>query len=314
MDPGQLARIRNYLDLRLEAFRRHDPPARRARAGAPRVPGRRSGSRGRSWPTSRSSRCRPTRSPRCRRSSPGSRARSRTRSRCGSGRSRRAGSTRGARIRAEPAVRRRADGDPLAPAAPSREAQAGHALRRVRLRAQRLALHAPARVEPAGVLLPVRSYVFVSEIAEVTQAFRTLPGGAGHRVGAQGARRSTTTAARTSATRSTASPRRASRSTAPEDDVLILGDARNNYNDPQAWALRQIRERVKGIIWLNPEGQWGWGDRRQRDAALRAGLRHRPRVPDARPAGGGRRQPRPGLVAPPRRRAVAGQLDVVRGG
>src|SRR2546429_6937532 len=41
--------------------------------------------------------------------------------------------------------------------------------------------------------------------------------------------------------------------------ILILGDARNNYNDPQAWALRLIRERVKGIIWLNPEGQWGWG-------------------------------------------------------
>ena len=38
-----------------------------------------------------------------------------------------------------------------------------------------------------------------------------------------------------------------------------LGDARNNYNDPQAWALRLIRERVKGVIWLNPEGQWGWG-------------------------------------------------------
>ena len=41
--------------------------------------------------------------------------------------------------------------------------------------------------------------------------------------------------------------------------ILVLGDARNNYNDPQAWALRTIRERVKGIIWLNPEGQWGWG-------------------------------------------------------
>jgi len=40
---------------------------------------------------------------------------------------------------------------------------------------------------------------------------------------------------------------------------MILGDARNNYNDPQGWALRLIRERVKGIIWLNPEGQWGWG-------------------------------------------------------
>ena len=23
--------------------------------------------------------------------------------------------------------------------------------------------------------------------------------------------------------------------------------------------IRQIRERVKGVIWLNPEGQWGWG-------------------------------------------------------
>src|SRR5438094_815358 len=38
-----------------------------------------------------------------------------------------------------------------------------------------------------------------------------------------------------------------------------LDNARNNYHDPQAWALRLIRERVKGIIWLNPEGQWGWG-------------------------------------------------------
>ena len=42
--------------------------------------------------------------------------------------------------------------------------------------------------------------------------------------------------------------------------LLILGDARNNYNDPQAWALRLMRERVKGIIWLNLEGQWGVGD------------------------------------------------------
>jgi uncharacterized protein with von Willebrand factor type A (vWA) domain len=30
--------------------------------------------------------------------------------------------------------------------------------------------------------------------------------------------------------------------------ILVLGDARNNYNDPQAWALRLIRERVKGIV------------------------------------------------------------------
>ena len=27
----------------------------------------------------------------------------------------------------------------------------------------------------------------------------------------------------------------------------------------QELELRLLRERVKGIIWLNPEGQWGWG-------------------------------------------------------
>jgi uncharacterized protein with von Willebrand factor type A (vWA) domain len=104
----------------------------------------------------------------------------------------------------------------------------------------------------------VRSYVFVSEIAEVTQAFNTLPveraiewalkaapvdyhcrsdfGYAFSRfvkTDLEGLDRKTT--------------------------ILMLGDARNNYNDPQAWALRLMRERVKGIIWLNPEGQWGWG-------------------------------------------------------
>ena len=30
----------------------------------------------------------------------------------------------------------------------------------------------------------------------------------------------------------------------PLEGLLLLGDARNNYNDPQAWALRLIRERV----------------------------------------------------------------------
>jgi hypothetical protein len=104
----------------------------------------------------------------------------------------------------------------------------------------------------------VQSFVFVSEIAEVSDAFRTLPiesaveyalarapvdyhsrsdfGYAFNRFGRE-------------------SLDRLDRRTT----LLILGDARNNYNDPQAWTLRLMRERVKGIIWLNPEGQWGWG-------------------------------------------------------
>jgi uncharacterized protein with von Willebrand factor type A (vWA) domain len=104
----------------------------------------------------------------------------------------------------------------------------------------------------------MRSYVFVSEIAEVTQAFKTYPVDRAIEWALKGSpvdyhcrsdfgyafNRFVRTELDTLDRKTT---------------VLILGDARNNYNDPQAWAIRQIRERVKGIIWLNPEGQWGWG-------------------------------------------------------
>ncbi|HKZ04167.1 MAG TPA: VWA domain-containing protein [Methylomirabilota bacterium] len=104
----------------------------------------------------------------------------------------------------------------------------------------------------------VRSYVFVSEIAEVTQAFNTYPVDRAIEWALKGSpvdyhcrsdfgyafNRFVRTELDTLDRKTT---------------VLILGDARNNYNDPQAWAIRLIRERVKGIIWLNPEGQWGWG-------------------------------------------------------
>ncbi|MGE3498863.1 MAG: VWA domain-containing protein [Candidatus Binatia bacterium] len=44
--------------------------------------------------------------------------------------------------------------------------------------------------------------------------------------------------------------------------VIILGDARNNYNVPQEWVLRDIQARAKQLIWLNPESRltWGFGD------------------------------------------------------
>jgi uncharacterized protein with von Willebrand factor type A (vWA) domain len=44
--------------------------------------------------------------------------------------------------------------------------------------------------------------------------------------------------------------------------VIVLGDARNNYNLPNEWTLRDIRARAKQLIWLNPESKmtWGFGD------------------------------------------------------
>ncbi|MBM4268354.1 MAG: VWA domain-containing protein [Deltaproteobacteria bacterium] len=44
--------------------------------------------------------------------------------------------------------------------------------------------------------------------------------------------------------------------------VIILGDARNNYNLPHEWVLRDIQVRAKQVLWLNPESRntWGFGD------------------------------------------------------
>lgn len=44
--------------------------------------------------------------------------------------------------------------------------------------------------------------------------------------------------------------------------VIVLGDARNNYNLPHEWVMRDIQQRAKQVLWLNPESQntWGFGD------------------------------------------------------
>ncbi len=44
--------------------------------------------------------------------------------------------------------------------------------------------------------------------------------------------------------------------------VLILGDARSNYGDPRADILKQIHDRARRVLFLNPEprGLWGSGD------------------------------------------------------
>ncbi|WP_238419957.1 VWA domain-containing protein [Gordonia sp. 'Campus'] len=44
--------------------------------------------------------------------------------------------------------------------------------------------------------------------------------------------------------------------------LLVLGDARNNYHDPHADALRELVQRARHAYWLNPEAEqhWGTGD------------------------------------------------------
>ncbi|MDB4968457.1 MAG: carbon monoxide dehydrogenase protein [Myxococcales bacterium] len=53
----------------------------------------------------------------------------------------------------------------------------------------------------------------------------------------------------------------------PKTTVMIIGDARNNYNPPEAWALSAIKEKARRLLWLNPEppGSWAFGDSAMRD-------------------------------------------------
>lgn len=46
--------------------------------------------------------------------------------------------------------------------------------------------------------------------------------------------------------------------------VIVLGDGRTNYAEPRLDLLRAIAERVRSVIWLNPEPRtyWGQGDSR----------------------------------------------------
>ncbi|HEY5543624.1 MAG TPA: VWA domain-containing protein [Candidatus Binatia bacterium] len=41
--------------------------------------------------------------------------------------------------------------------------------------------------------------------------------------------------------------------------VLIIGDGRNNYNRPNDWVLREIQQKAKQLVWLNPENRMTWG-------------------------------------------------------
>jgi uncharacterized protein with von Willebrand factor type A (vWA) domain len=44
--------------------------------------------------------------------------------------------------------------------------------------------------------------------------------------------------------------------------VIVLGDGRNNFNDPRLELLQEIRRRSRRVVWLNPEPatMWGTGD------------------------------------------------------
>lgn len=52
------------------------------------------------------------------------------------------------------------------------------------------------------------------------------------------------------------------RDVTPRSTVIILGDARNNYRQANAWVLQDLQKRARRVFWLNPEPIqfWDTGD------------------------------------------------------
>jgi uncharacterized protein with von Willebrand factor type A (vWA) domain len=110
-----------------------------------------------------------------------------------------------------------------------------------------------------GLFTRVRSFVFVSDVGEVTEAFRRERqveraadlATAGQVVSVYGnsnygrALRLFHERHRTAVTRRTT--------------VIVIGDGRNNYNTPSAWVLDELRRRARRVVWICPEDRWGWG-------------------------------------------------------
>jgi uncharacterized protein len=119
----------------------------------------------------------------------------------------------------------------------------------------------------------VRSYIFVSDIGEVTEHFRSNDAKEALDIALKGdiinvyAHSNFGHAFRSFVSDHIGSVNK-------RTTVIVLGDARNNYNLPHDWCLREIKQRAKKVIWLNPESRntWGFGDSEMDRYALHCDL------------------------------------------
>jgi uncharacterized protein with von Willebrand factor type A (vWA) domain len=110
-----------------------------------------------------------------------------------------------------------------------------------------------------GLFTRVRSFVFVSDVGEVTQAFRD------ERDLARAA--DLATAGRHVSLYGNSNYGRALRlfherhrgAVTRRTTVLVIGDGRNNYNPANAWVLDDLRRRARRVLWICPEERWAWG-------------------------------------------------------
>jgi uncharacterized protein len=107
----------------------------------------------------------------------------------------------------------------------------------------------------------VRSFVFVSDLGEVTEHFRDLDVAEAVDVAVAGQGISLHANSNYGRALSTFA-RDHLGSINRRTTVMVIGDGRNNYNPSGAWALRDIKQKCKRLLWICPEDRrnWGFGD------------------------------------------------------
>lgn len=110
-----------------------------------------------------------------------------------------------------------------------------------------------------GLFTRVRTFVFVSDLAEVTDRLRA------ERDPARAA--DLATAARVVSLAANSNYGRALRtfhrdfmgSVGRRTTVIVVGDGRSNYNPPEAWVLEELRRKARRVLWICPEPRSAWG-------------------------------------------------------
>jgi uncharacterized protein with von Willebrand factor type A (vWA) domain len=110
-----------------------------------------------------------------------------------------------------------------------------------------------------GLFARVRTFVFVSDVGEVTEVFRAERDVA-RAADLATAGRVVSLAGNSNYGRAlTLFHARHRAAVTRRTTVLVIGDGRTNYHPPQAWVLDELRRRARRLVWICPEERWSWG-------------------------------------------------------
>jgi uncharacterized protein len=107
----------------------------------------------------------------------------------------------------------------------------------------------------------VRSFVFVSEIGEVTELFKGADPEAAIDLAVSG--KTISVASNSNYGHALATfAREQLGSVTRRTTVLVIGDGRNNYNPANVWALEDLKRKARRLVWIStePKSSWGFGD------------------------------------------------------